>query len=64
MKQDTIAIYARVSTEDQAKEGFSLDAQIERLRSYCEARGWSIYKEYIDDGYSGRDIKRPAYAAM
>lgn len=63
-KRDSVAIYARVSTEDQAKEGFSLDAQIERLRSYCEARGWNIYKEYIDDGYSGRDIKRPAYAAM
>jgi DNA invertase Pin-like site-specific DNA recombinase len=59
-----VAIYTRVSTEDQAKEGFSLDAQIERLRSYCEARGWSIYKEYVDDGYSGRDVKRPAYAAM
>lgn len=63
-KQDNVAIYTRVSTEDQAKEGFSLDAQIERLRSYCEARGWTIYREYIDDGYSGRDIKRPAYAAM
>lgn len=58
------AIYARVSTEDQAKEGFSLNAQIERLRSYCEARGWKVYREYIDDGYSGRDIKRPAYTAM
>lgn len=63
-KRDNVAIYTRVSTEDQAKEGFSLDAQIERLRNYCEARGWSIYKEYIDDGYSGRDIKRPAYTAM
>ena len=61
---NTAAIYTRVSTEDQAKEGFSLDAQIERLRSYCGARGWEIYREYVDDGYSGRDIKRPAYAAM
>jgi len=60
----TVAIYTRVSTEDQAKEGFSLDAQIDRLHNYCEARSWSIYKEYIDDGYSGRDVKRPAYAAM
>jgi len=59
-----VAIYTRVSTEDQAKEGFSLNAQIERLRSYCEAREWSIYKEYIDDGYSGRDITRPAYITM
>ena len=58
------ALYTRVSTEDQAKEGFSLDAQINRLRSYCEARGWDIYKEFIDDGYSGRAVKRPAYQGM
>jgi DNA invertase Pin-like site-specific DNA recombinase len=59
-----VAVYTRVSTEDQAKEGFSLDAQLERLRSYCEARDWIIVKEYVDDGYSGRDIKRPAYQMM
>lgn len=59
-----VAIYARVSTEDQAKEGFSLESQIEKLRSYCKARGWEIAGEYIDDGYSGRDVKRPAYKKM
>jgi len=58
------ALYARVSTEDQAKEGFSLDAQIEKLRSYCKARGWKIAGEYIDDGYSGRNTNRPAYQKM
>ena len=58
------AIYTRVSTEDQAKEGFSLDAQIEKLRSYCKARDWEIAGEYIDDGYSGRNVKRPAYNKM
>ena len=58
------AIYTRVSTEDQAKEGFSLDAQIDKLRSYCKARDWDIGGEYIDDGYSGRYIKRPAYKRM
>jgi len=59
-----VAIYARVSTEDQAKEGFSLDSQLEKLRSYCKARGWEIEGEYVDDGYSGRDIRRPAYQKM
>lgn len=59
-----VAIYARVSTEDQAKEGFSLAAQIERLRDYCSARGWEVYKEFVEDGYSGRDTRRPAYQAM
>jgi DNA invertase Pin-like site-specific DNA recombinase len=59
-----VAIYTRVSTEDQAKEGFSLDAQLDKLRSYCKARDWIIADSYIDDGYSGRDIKRPAYSRM
>ena len=59
-----VAIYTRVSTEDQAKEGFSLDAQLDKLRSYCKARDWTIAHEYIDDGYSGRTIKRPAYIQM
>ncbi len=59
-----VAVYTRVSTEDQAKEGFSLDAQRERLEAYCKARGWSIAKSYVDDGHSGRDVKRPAYQRM
>jgi len=59
-----VALYARVSTEDQAKEGFSLDAQRERLRAFCRAQGWTVAKEYVDDGHSGRDVKRPAYQAM
>jgi DNA invertase Pin-like site-specific DNA recombinase len=58
------ALYTRVSTEDQAKEGFSLEAQIGRLRDYCRAREWEVYKEFVDDGYSGRDTRRPAYRAM
>ena len=59
-----VAIYTRVSTEDQAKEGFSLDAQLDKLRAYCKARGWEIAGEYVDDGYSGRNTKRPAYQRM
>ena len=59
-----VAIYTRVSTEDQAKEGFSLDAQLDKLRSYCKARDWIVGGEYIDDGYSGRNVKRPAYSKM
>lgn len=63
-KKLRVAIYARVSTEDQAKEGFSLDAQLDKLRSYCKARGWEIAGEYVDDGYSGRNTNRPAYQKM
>jgi site-specific DNA recombinase len=58
------AIYTRVSTEEQAKEGFSLDAQLDKLRSYCKARDWIVAGEYVDDGYSGRITKRPAYMKM
>ena len=59
-----VAIYARVSTEDQAKEGYSLEAQLERLGSYCEAQGWEVVAKYVDDGHSGRSITRPAYRRM
>jgi site-specific DNA recombinase len=58
------ALYTRVSTEDQAKEGFSLDAQLDKLRSYCKARDWDIVGEYVDDGYSGRNTRRPAYKRL
>jgi len=64
-KKPRVAIYTRVSTEDQAKEGFSLDAQLDKLRSYCKARDWIVGGEYVDDGYSGRYVKhRPAYKKM
>jgi DNA invertase Pin-like site-specific DNA recombinase len=58
------AIYARVSTEDQAREGYSIAAQLKRLRSYCLARGWIVANEYVDDGYSGRSPERPEYKRM
>lgn len=58
------ALYCRVSTEDQAKEGFSLSAQKERLKAYCKAKGWPVVNSYIDDGYSGRYSDRPAYQKM
>ena len=57
-------IYCRVSTEDQAKEGFSLAAQEARLKAYCEAKGWNVVKTYVDDGHSGRSEGRPAYQEM
>ena len=59
-----VAVYTRVSTEDQAKEGFSLEAQRDRLEAYCRARDWEIVDLYVDDGHSGRDVRRPAYQKM
>lgn len=49
-------IYLRVSTEEQAKEGFSINAQKEKLTSYANINDWEIYDFYIDDGISGKNI--------
>lgn len=51
------AIYARVST---IGKGQDVDLQLRDLRNYAQARGWEIFKEYIDNGVSGRKDKRPA----
>lgn len=64
-RQLRVAIYTRVSTEEQAQEGFSLEGQLERLRSYCRSRDWKIAGEYVDAGHSGREIKhREKYLEM
>ncbi|MGP3610351.1 recombinase family protein [Anoxybacteroides rupiense] len=54
-----VAIYTRVSTEEQAKEGFSLKAQEEHLRTYAKNMGYEVYDVYADEGYSGKDYNRP-----
>lgn len=60
-----IAIYVRVSTLDQALEGYSLDSQQRVLRDWCNTRGHSIYGIYKDAGISGKDIQhRPAVREM
>ena len=59
-KTPTVAIYVRVSTEEQAKEGLSIDAQIDKCRAYCTARGWDIFKLYKDAGFSAGSMNRPA----
>ena len=56
------AIYCCVSTEDQAREGFSLPEQENRLRAMCEFKGYEIYKVYEDAGISAKTgNKRPAF---
>jgi len=55
-----IALYLRVSTEEQAKEGYSIASQRERLEAFCKSQGWEICDYYIDDGYSGKNLDRPA----
>lgn len=54
------AIYVRVSTQEQAQEGYSIQAQTDRLQSYCKAKGWMVAGVYTDAGYSGSNTHRPA----
>ena len=52
-----VAIYIRVSTLDQAKEGYSLDAQEKALKKWCIDRKYEIFDLYADEGISGKDIE-------
>lgn len=57
----SVAIYARVSTTEQAEEGYSIDEQLRLLREWCDRNGFAVYKEYADRGISGKNITaRPA----
>jgi len=55
-----IAIYIRVSTEDQVKEGYSLEVQREYLESFAKRDEYEIFKVYSDDGISAYSTRRPA----
>src|SRR5574344_1048514 len=58
-------IYIRVSTEDQAREGFSLPEQERRLKAMCEYKNYEVYKVYADKGISAKTgNKRPAFEEM
>lgn len=51
-----VAIYTRVSTLDQAENGYSLEAQEKMLRNWCSERGYEVYFLYSDRGISAKDI--------
>lgn len=56
-----IGIYARISTSDKGQD---VNLQLNDLRTYAEARGFEIYKEYVDEGQSGSKERRPAFDQM
>lgn len=67
MKNDKkmVAIYTRVSTTDQAREGHSLEEQEKRLKARCISNDYEVYKVYTDAGISGKSAEnRPAYQQM
>ena len=58
-------IYIRVSTEDQAREGFSLGEQEDKLKQLCDYKGYEVYKVYCDAGISAKDMEhRPKFQEM
>ena len=64
-KEKRIGAYIRVSTEDQAREGHSLDEQLDRIKAFCKFKGYKICKIYREDGKSAKDMKgRPEFQKM
>lgn len=62
-----VCAYTRVSSEEQAQHGYSLDAQRKAIEHYASSRGWTISKEFCDAGVSAftdDPRKRPAFAAL
>lgn len=58
-KRFRVALYIRVSTDEQANEGYSIRAQRSILVDYCKSNDYEIVNIYIDDGYSAKNTKRP-----
>ena len=59
-KAEEVALYVRVSTEEQALNGDSLRTQREELTKYAMSNGFHVYGIYEDDGFSATNLKRPA----
>ena len=55
-----VAIYVRVSTLEQAEKGYSITEQTERLQKYAEIKDWTVYDTFVDGGFSGASLERPA----
>ena len=55
-----VGLYVRVYTDEQAKEGFSIAAQLRMLNAWAVLKNADSIEEYIDDGYSAKNLNRPA----
>ena len=58
-KRKTCFLYGRVSSDEQALYGDSLRTQIDELRKWAKTNNFEILDEYVDGGYTARDLKRP-----
>lgn len=63
MEKINVIIYCRVSTDEQAQKGFSLDYQEDSLIYYCERMGYNIVKTYRED-HSAKNFKRPEWTKL
>jgi site-specific DNA recombinase len=52
-------LYTRVSTDEQARSGYSLAQQLEALREHAAAEGYEVFEEVADPGQSGASLERP-----
>ena len=57
-------LYVRVSTDEQAKYGYSIDMQQNQCFNFAQKEGYIITKTYIDDGYTARNINRPQFKKL
>ncbi|QOS97592.1 recombinase family protein [Brevibacterium sp. JNUCC-42] len=55
-----VGTYRRVSTEMQREDGISLQTQDERLGAFIQSQGWALVEDYSDEGYSAKNMERPA----
>ncbi len=60
----TCYIYVRVSTDEQATEGFSIDNQKRACVDYAKNNGFQIKRIFVEDGKSARTTDRPAFQEM
>lgn len=64
MEKAKVGIYVRVSTDEQVKEGYSIAGQLHKLRNYCSFEEIKIEKEYIEEGWSGKNMERPQFKKL
>ena len=64
MSKGKAIIYIRVSTNEQARKGYSLEAQEEYCRKYCKQNDYEVVDVVSDDGETGRNLKRDGWKAI
>lgn len=58
VKVKRVVVYARVSTKEQAEQGYSIEAQKDAVAEECKRRGWKLVGEYVDAGFSGKEMTK------